>query len=217
MAGLASLIFGAVLGGSAIRCGIDNAKMMSKPYRYLDDGTPVYLDRLSNEHINGEKVISKAVTNPDGSVKLQQVGQRSGRVYFDPDDALAKRRNAVNQDKIRLAKKMGKLSYAKYDPQAKRELTCEISTGKYISYLEGCDDGTYWKYYLPANYTYYSDRDKNAGIQIKQDEYDALNIFDGSHFACDLNRYTYDTKLRTVLRNKPLVAREDLPKVPGRE
>lgn len=37
MAGL-GLLFGALLfGGSAIKAGIENADMMSKPYRYLDD------------------------------------------------------------------------------------------------------------------------------------------------------------------------------------
>jgi hypothetical protein len=53
---LLGLIGFGVLAGSVIKCGIQNADMMSKPNRYLEDGTPVYLDRLCNEYIHGEGV-----------------------------------------------------------------------------------------------------------------------------------------------------------------
>ena len=36
MAGLLSLIFGAVLGGSAISAARENARLRSKPYKHLD-------------------------------------------------------------------------------------------------------------------------------------------------------------------------------------
>ena len=216
MAGLGLLVLGVIMGGNAIKSGIENAQMMSKPYKYLDDGTPVYLDRLCNEYINGEKVVSTWTKRPDGSVKVQQVGQRSGKVYFDPDIAMNNKIETRNREKIMQAKERGRLAYLKYDVIRKKEITCEISTGKYISYLEGRKDGTYWKYYLPTNFTYYSDRDENAGVQITQEEYDKLNIICGSHFAVDLNRYTYNSKCKLVFRSKPLVTKEDLPKIPER-
>lgn len=214
MAGLGLFLYGAVKAAFGIGKAIDNQQMKNYTYKIDNQGRPTWMDRNCNEYINGEKVIAKAVTRSDGSVKLQQVGQRSGSVYFDPDVARNNKIDSINNKQIQQAKEWGKLAYPKYDPKAKREITCEISTGKYISCLKGLEDGTYWKYYLPANYTYYSDRDENAGIQITQDEYDKLNIFNGSHYASDLNRYTYDAKCKLVMRRKPLVAKEDLPKVP---
>lgn len=95
--GLGLLISGLIFGGAAISAGIDNAKMMSEPYRYLEDGTPVYLDRKCKEHINGEKVISKAVHDSHGNIKLVSVGQRSGRVYFDPEEAQRRRMDEMSE------------------------------------------------------------------------------------------------------------------------
>lgn len=142
--GLRTLLFALMTGGSAVKCGIENAQMMSKPYKYLDDGTPVYLDRLGNQHINGEKVIS--VYNYEKKC-IQEVGQRTGKVYFDPEVAQRKRQEDWNERLRRDAIRKGRLTYEKYDVDRKKKFTCEISTGKYIAHVEGRSDGTYWKYY----------------------------------------------------------------------
>ncbi len=187
MLGLGTLIFGALLGGSAIRCGIDNVKSMSKPYRYLDDGTPVYLDRLCNEHINGEKVVSK--WNYELG-RAQQVGERSGRVYMDPETESRKRMDRQNEERRQKAISEGKLAYMKYDCDKKRQYTAEVSTRRYIAELEGREDGTYWKYYLylDPNKSWQSSfrrKEGDPGVQITQEEFDKLNIYNGSHWYYD--------------------------------
>lgn len=191
MLGLGTLIFGALLGGSAAKCGIENAKMMSKPTRYLDDGTPVYLDRLCNEHINGEKVVAKY---DYANEKLVYAGQKSGKVYIDPEENTKKRLDDWSEVHKQEAIVKGKLAYMRYDHVRKKELTCEISTDRFIAYLEGRDDGTYWKYYLSPNNDYahaHCKTEGDPGVQIRQDEYDKLNIYGGTHSAVDYNRDKY--------------------------
>lgn len=189
MAGLLSLIFGAVLGGSAISAARENARLMSKPYKHLEDGTPVYMDRHCNEYINGEKVVIKY--NYDLN-RTQKVGERTGKVYFDEE--VAKRKHLESLDNIRKENEQsrGKLAYMKYDPVRKKEITCEISTGKYICELRGKKDGTYYKYYLDPRQdnAYIQTRyDKNdPGVPITREEFDRLNIFAGSHSAFDESR-----------------------------
>lgn len=189
MAGLLSLIFGAVLGGSAISAARENARLMSKPYTHMDDGTPVYMDRHCNEYINGEKVIYKYNYQLNRS---QKVGERTGRVYWD--EAVAKQKHLDKLDNIRKEDEMsrGKLAYMKYDPVRKVQITCEMSTGKYICYLRGNEDGTYYKYYLDPRqdsckiHMIYDEND--PGVQITREEFDKLNIFAGSHTAVDFSR-----------------------------
>lgn len=196
--GLGLLLFGLMAGGSAIKCGIENAKMMSKPYRYMDDGTPVYLDRLCNEHINGEKVISK-YNYQKGC--MQDVGERSGRVYYDEQDVQRKRFNDWNKENRQNAIKQGRLIYKKYDVNRKKNFSCELSTGKYIAHIEGRDDGTYWKYYVSPyrKFEYYEENSKlfkedsdNNPVEISIEEFDELKIYSGSYFDCyDLTRDKY--------------------------
>jgi hypothetical protein len=81
-------------------------------------------------------------------------------------------------------------------------LTCEISTDKYISKLEGNQDGTYLKFYLPYNAKSKTDiEDGDPGVQITQEEYDKLNIYGGTHLASDLCRY------RPILKNGKVIYR----------
>lgn len=212
--GLGLLLFGLMAGGSAIKCGIENAKMMSKPYRYMDDGTPVYLDRLCNEHINGEKVISK-YNYQKGC--MQDVGERSGRVYYDEQDVQRKRFDDWNERNRQDAIKKGQLAYLKYNPIFKKELTCEISTGKFIAKIVGNNlfeeqnPGKLWgilenpeypreiaarpeyrnyrKFYLDPNGKSVSDTiPGDEGIPITVEEFDKLNIVCGTHFAWDSYR-----------------------------
>ena len=196
--GLGLLLFGLMAGGSAIKCGVENAKMMSKPYRYMDDGTPVYLDRLGNEHINGEKVTSK-YNYQKGC--MQDVGERSGRVYYDEQDVQRKRFEDWNEKERQDAIKKGRLIYKKYDVNRKKNFSCELSTGKYIAYIEGRDDGTYWKYYVSPyrKFEHYEENTKlfkedsdNNPVEISIEEFDELRIYGGSYFYCsDLTRDKY--------------------------
>ena len=186
--GLGLLISGLIFGGAAISADIDNVKMMSEPYRYLEDGTPVYLDRKCKEHINGEKVISKAVHDSHGNIKLVSVGQRSGRVYFDPEEAQRRRMDEMSEKYRREAIEGGYLVYKKYDHRVKRFMTCEISTGKYIASLQGNKYGCgYRKFYVKPDFDFYNchcKADGDEGIEITREEFIKLNIFGGSHMAC---------------------------------
>lgn len=181
--GLGTLLFALMAGGSAVKCGIENAQMMSKPYKYLDDGTPVYLDRLGNQHINGEKVIS--VYNSEKKC-IQEVGQRTGKVYFDPEVAQRKRQEDWNEELRQNAIREGKLIYEKYDVDRKKKFTCEISTGKYIAHVEGRADRTYWKYYAsPCRvFKHYEESCRlskqdsdNKPVEISKKEFEEFEIY----------------------------------------
>ena len=70
------LISGLIFAGAGIAAAIENADAMSSPFRHLEDGTPVYLDRKCNEWVNGEKMIA---TYDYTNKKLVYAGQRSGK------------------------------------------------------------------------------------------------------------------------------------------
>lgn len=211
---LGLLLFGGALLGSAIKCGIQNADMMSSPYKYLDDGTPVYLDRKCQEWANGEKIVP---TYDYKNQKLVYAGQRSGKVYVDPETIKRKKQEEWDEKHKQDAINRGKLAYLKYDPIRKRELTCEISTGKYIAKIVGTNlfnkqnPGKCWgslgnpkypneiaarpeykdyrKFYLDPNSS--SDLGTipgDEGIPITMEEFDKLNIVCGSHWAWDSYR-----------------------------
>ncbi|MBQ4523420.1 MAG: hypothetical protein IJA10_10805 [Lachnospiraceae bacterium] len=187
---LGLLIGGLILGGSAIKAGIENANMMSKPYTHLDDGTPIYIDRNCNEYVNGERMIA---TYDYKNQKLVYAGKRSGKVYIDPEANQRKRMDEMSEKNKREAIAKGMLAYLRYDHKREKSLTCEISTGKYIAQLKGKEDGTYWKYYLPdyEMILFSSPAEGDNGIEITQEEYDKLNILVvGTHYASDLYRYT---------------------------
>jgi hypothetical protein len=183
------------LGGSAVKCGIQNAQMMSKPYRHLDDGTPVYLDRLCNEYINGEKVTVHYDYSQPGVTNTQLVGTKSGKVYVDRRQNFLNRVAKENEEKRQQALREGKLAYVKLYPThsipgntnnsiTDSRLTCECSTGKIISRLECKEDGTCWKYYLTdlAHYNWDPDHKyMSQGYQITKDELKKLDVFNGSH------------------------------------
>jgi ribosomal protein L21E len=183
------------LAVSAIKCGIQNADMMSKPYRHLDDGTPVYLDRLCNEYINGEKVTVHYDYSKPGVMNTQLVGTKSGKVYVDRRQNFLNKIAKENEEKRQEALSEGKLAYVKLYPKntipgcsmnemADTRLTCECSTGKIISRLECKEDGTCWKYYLTDIAHYHWDPDHkymSQGYQITKDELQKLNVFNGSH------------------------------------
>lgn len=182
--GLGLLISGLIFGGAAISAGIDNANMMKEPYRHLDDGTPVYLDRKCQEWVNGEKIVA---TYDYQNKKLVYAGNKSGRVYLDPEENQKRRMDAMSEEYKDNAIKLGLLAYRKYDHRVKRFITCEISTGKYIARLQGNKyGGECRKFYLPSNYesyTLYKSAEGDEGVIITEDEFCRLNIVGGSHSA----------------------------------
>ena len=182
--GLGLLISGLIFGGAAISAGVDNANMMKEPYRYLDDGTPVYLDRKCQEWVNGEKIVA---TYDYQNKKLVYAGNKSGKVYLDPEENQKRRMDAISEENKKRAIKMGLLAYEKYDHKVKRMITCEISTGKYIAALQGNKyGGECRKFYLPSDYksyTLYQPAENDKGVVITEDEFYGLNIVGGSHSA----------------------------------
>ena len=213
MAGLSLFIWAALGVAVGIGKAVENHEMKKFSYKIDEKGRPTWVDRKGQQYIDGERVVA---TYDYDKHKLVYAGQRTGTVYIDPEQNRISRIDADSEKRKQEAIKEGKLAYMRYDHDRKKQITCEISTEKYIAQLEGRKDGTYWKYYLSPNAKYLNDKTPgDHGIQITQDEYDKLNIFMGTHFASDLNRCTYDSKLKYVRRYKPLVTKENLPKVPN--
>lgn len=183
------LFLGAALGISGIKAGVENAQMMSKPYRYLDDGTPVYLDRKCNEYANGEKIVA---TYDYKNSKLVYAGQRSGKVYIDPQENVRKRMNAQSEQYKREAIERGWLTYKRYNFDIKRSLSCEVKTDRYIAKVTSTRENgvkRYYKWYLPNNFRYPSDTAPgDAGIEITKEEFDKFRI------NCGETYFFYDAK-----------------------
>ena len=180
---LVVIMWALVVGVAGIAATVENADMMRKPYRHLDDGTPVYLDRKCNEWVNGEKVVA---TYDYDNKKLVYAGQRSGKVYIDPEANKKRMLDERSEQYKRDAIESGRLAYAKYDHRVDGRITCEISTGKYIAALSRDDKrGKYRKYYLNRpDFTYYNCHCKDEGdegIEITKEEFLGLNIVGGSH------------------------------------
>lgn len=192
---LGTLLFGALLGGSAIKNGIQNADIKSKPFKYLDDGTPVYLDRNCNKWANGERIVKKY--DYDRKV-LVEVGERSGKVYFDPQKNMEKMIRKRCEHNKQHAIEMGYLAYMNYDFRFERMFTCEISTGKFISRLDCDKNGVYRKFYHNPNMQYaferfvtYSELNFDDGVIITEEECKKLDILGGTH----ISTYKKDRKL----------------------
>lgn len=176
------LLGGLIFAGAGIVAAIENADMKSSPYTHLDDGTPVYLDRKCNEWVNGEKMIA---TYDYQNKKLVYAGQRSGKVYIDPEANKKRMLDERSEQYKREAIEAGRLAYAKYDHRVGRRLTCEISTGKYIAALRGNKYGQgYRKFYVKPDFDFYNchcKADDDEGIEITREEFNKLNIVGGSH------------------------------------
>lgn len=185
--GLGTLLFAAMLGGSAIKCGIKNANMMSTPHHYLKDGTPVYIDRLGKEYINGEQIEYRFDSK---SKQLLGVGKNSGRIYIDPRRTMYDREYATDERNRQKSLAEGKLAYMEFCPERSKRLTCEISTGKYIALLKGDRKNGYRKFYLDLSdrYTTCLPARGDEGVPITMEEFDKLNINGGSHSAYDTYR-----------------------------
>lgn len=194
---LGLLLFGGTLLCSAIKCGLENMDMMSKPHHHLDDGTPVYLDRKCQEWANGEKIMP---VYDYKNQKLVYAGQRSGKVYVDPEEIRHKRILEWDEEDKQYQMSQGKTAYLKHEPKhPHRRLTCEMATGKYIAQLVGKtrygwkQDGLnyegYRKFYLDLNgNSVTSVKPGDQGVPITMEEFDKLNVGGGSHFAFDAYR-----------------------------
>jgi hypothetical protein len=171
---------------------------MSKPFRYLEDGTPVYLDRLCNEHINGEKV----TVNYEFSgrqMNTQLVGTQSGKVYSDRRQNYLNRVSRENEEKRQAALREGKLAYVKLYPTntipgnmdnsiTDSRFTCDCTNNRVIGKLEKGKDGICYKYYLtslknPVNDCVFGRNIEK--VQISEDEFSQLNILGGKHSVYD--------------------------------
>lgn len=195
MAGLGILLYGLLYGATEIGKAIDNAQMKSYSYQYTDKGEPTWIDRNGHRYINGERVIMERVKRPDGFSDIRYVGKNSRKVYYDPQQAKKDKLDKISEENKQRAIANRELAYLRYDHIRKIEITCEISTGKYIAKLLGDEKGFYWKFYLsPDNIdpcTTHIVSEETKGILITQEEYDKLNIFNGSHIAIDFYRGKY--------------------------
>ena len=176
------LISSLIFGGAYLSASIDNAKMMKSPYKYLKDGTPVYLDRKCQQWANGEKIIA---TYDYKNQKLVYAGNKSGRVYLDPEAERIKRMEAKSEENKREAIRIGKLAYLKYDHRTDMFVTCEISTGKYIAALKRTRyKNECRKFYLQDGFEFFQCKkitEGDEGVVITLDEFFGLNVIGGSH------------------------------------
>lgn len=180
MAGLGLLLgLGTRLFGN-IAYGVADAKAMSKPSYYLDDGTPVYTNRKNQDFANGEQIIA---TYDYVNDKLVYAGKKTGKVYIDPEEIRKKKRDERNRERKESAIKRGYLAYQKYDPKFKRHVTCEISTGKIIAGLTKSNNGKCRKIYAaPNDYFCNITATGDNGVEITLEEYEKLDIVGGSHW-----------------------------------
>jgi len=164
---------------------------MSKPTQYLNDGTPVYRDRVGDSYINGEKTYQDWYADENNHSHWVVVGEKTKKVYYDTYDRRCEIDREWDERYIKMAQKYGNTSYLGQHPQFNQRVTTEMSTGKIIAALYGREDGTYWKYYLKPGATIPIEYDEDAGIQITQEEFDKLNLLSGTHLVMDHFRYNY--------------------------
>lgn len=180
MLGLA--IFGTILLGSAIRCGIDNAQAKSAPFMTYKDGTQVFHDRKGRPFVNGERCCEKYEPDEYGNYHTLLVGIVSGKIYHNSRDDEIERESKWDLRNLEISKEYGNLAYMKYDPTYKQSLTTEISTGRVIAALFEDYDGNYRKFYLKGHpYRPNESAPDDLGIIITKEEYEKLNIIGGSH------------------------------------
>lgn len=196
-----TLVFGAILAGSAIKAGIDNAKSMSKPRYYWKNGTPIYFDRFGHQWTNGERIVEKYDIHRKSTL---YVGAKSGKVYRDTQKEYLDEREREAEESKKVALKYGKLAYVCYHPKAKDYRLREISTGKFI--YEVSTDGylPYEKVYANENMQYhfeFAPRNRKESTVII-DEKEARGLYLG-----DLKDLYYDGKMSEDEYNRLGVAK----------
>lgn len=188
MAGFLGALWLALWGAGEIKNSIEKSEALSKPsYIAPETGQPVYRDNHSKLYgKNGEKLEPRYLKNPDGSLRIQMVGKRTGIVYEDDYLKKIKRMESLDETHLKRAKEYGDLAYLKYDAKYGRSLTTEISTGKIIAALyDYPSKGIYRKFYLknmPVTQYIRTEADSDDfGIPITKFEYEKLNILQGTH------------------------------------
>lgn len=180
MLGLA--IFGTILLGSAIRCGLDNRAAMKGAFMTYKDGTQVFHDRKGRPFVNGELCCEKYEPDEYGNYHTLLVGTVSGKIYHNSRDDEIERESKWDLRNLEISKEYGNLAYMKYDPTYKQSLTTEISTGRVIAALFEDYDGNYRKFYLKGHPYRPDESDPDdLGIIITKEEYEKLNIIGGTH------------------------------------
>lgn len=182
---LGALIYGALRAIVGVGKAVDNAQMKRESFSYTDKGEPTYYDRNGNRYINGEKVIA---TYDYDNHKLVYAGQRTGKVYYDPEQAQRDKLDGWSEKRKQMAISNGRLAYNKYNHDWETEITTEISTGRPIATLEARSDGTYWKQYGTIDKPKYKGEvyvgcmhEIGEPIQITREEYVNLKTVGGSH------------------------------------
>lgn len=192
MAGLFGALWLALKGASEVKDSIEKSEALSKPsYIAPETGQPVYQDNNMRKYgKNGEKLEPKYLHNPDGSLRIQMVGKRTGIIYEDDYMRKVERMKPQDEEHLKEAKKSGKLAYQKFDARYGRSLTTEISTGKIIAALYSSPStGIFRKFYLTNNpeinhitkmmKTQAAEGD--FGVPITVFEYNKLDIVGGWH------------------------------------
>ena len=191
MAGLGILLYGALRAICGMGKAVENKQMKDYSYKIDEKGRPTWIDREGHQYINGERVVA---TYDYKNQKLVYAGQRTGTVYIDSEQNTIDRLDRWSEERKQRAINDGELAYMKYDHVREKQITCEISTGKFIAELEGKKDGTYWKYYLSPTQDscmVHMKTEGDHGVQITQEEFDKLNIFGGTHWYVDYYRGKY--------------------------
>lgn len=187
MPGLFGAIWLALQGVASIKDSIERQEALLKPsYISSETGQPIYYDNHMRVHgRNGEKLEPRYLKAPDGSLRIQMVGKRSGVVYEDDWAKKMQRWEEDDKRELESEKKYGKLAYNKHHIMFDRPVTTEIATGKVITCLyKGTDPDTkkpvYKKWYFrpecQGKYDYNRTADGDYGIDITEEEYEKLNI-----------------------------------------
>lgn len=135
MAGLFTLIFGAVLGGSAIKCGIENEHLKQHTYT-LPNGIKYYYDRTGTTRLM------------DGTIICYQGDKWVDTKYNVICDNYAEREKKERTEN----KKSGNLTYFGFSKLCKQSAVFEVSTGKIIAKIQRSYDGTCRKWYFHDNH-----------------------------------------------------------------
>lgn len=186
MAGLFGAIWLALQCGASAKEAKERKDALSKPsYTAPETGQAIYHDNhLRAYGKNGEKLEPKYTRMPNGELRIQMVGKRSGIIYEDNYARQMQKNIAQDEKNLNTAKKYGDLAYLKYNETYKCSYTTEISSGKIIAAISADDvNKIYRKFYLKekplGRYTSASNGD--FGIPITKFEYDKYNIVGGTH------------------------------------
>ena len=118
------------LGGSAILSKRDDISIKKLTREVDEKGNVWCMGRKGEDYVNGEKVISAVKFDEYGNTHDLKVGKNSGKVYYDSYD-IRQRKFAEDDERERqLSLSQGYTAYRKWNPQFRKPVTTEMSTGK---------------------------------------------------------------------------------------